>query len=403
MFLCRAGSSLQLLAPVQTTPFITGILGTPLGEDANGRKVGGGGITCFGSNSICEAIGVGTATIAQTRQWSLTDAVGTSSAFFAEVLQNLFHRWRQDPAEPSVLMASEVDTIQHWIRRKLPIELSDAGLERLRLYGCLSPAARSLLQSTLSELQELVPRYQYWPVLDPQPGQPSEPNSFADGGNLENTGVAALLAYSDIDSIIAFVNPAVPLQPGAYGVADGHGGFVPGTAIVIDDSIPPLFGYQPYGTGKPGKEGYVPYDRGDLGRHAMFANNQVFDQAAFPALLQGLWEAGGRESHAFPAVFSQRLTALPNEWFGIKAAREVTVVWNYLGFVGKWAELFDHNRPVQAIIEAEQATNAFPHYSTIMTNLSATQINLLANLTAWSVNEAEGSRAFSQLFRTQAE
>ncbi|MFL5258048.1 MAG: hypothetical protein ACJ8AI_35240, partial [Rhodopila sp.] len=40
MFLSEAGHSLQLLAPVQTTPFITGIFGTPSGEDTNGRKVG---------------------------------------------------------------------------------------------------------------------------------------------------------------------------------------------------------------------------------------------------------------------------------------------------------------------------------------------------------------------------
>ena len=46
-----------------------------------------------------------------------------------------------------------------------------------------------------------------------------------------------------------------------------HGGFVPSTALVIDDSIPPLFGYQPYGAGRPGEtEGYVPYGRGQSGR-----------------------------------------------------------------------------------------------------------------------------------------
>jgi hypothetical protein len=402
MFLSEAGHSLQLLAPVQTTPFITGIFGTPSGEDTNGRKVGGGGVTSFGCNSVCGAISGSTATIAQTRQWSLTDAVGTSSAFFAEVVQNLFHRWRRDPADLAAVMASEADTIRQWIRRKLPIELRDATIERLRLYGHPSPAARSMLQSALSNLQELIPRYQYWPVRDPQPGTLSEPDRFADGGNLENTGIAALLAYSDIDSIIAFVNSSVPMQPGAYGVTDGHGGFVPGTAIVVDDSIPPLFGYQPYGSEKPGNEGYVPYNTGEPGRDAMFANNQVFDQAAFPALLQGLWEASGRESRALPAVFSQRLAVLPNEWFGIKAAREVAVVWHYLDFVGKWAALFDHNKPVQALIETERATNNFPNYSTFQTNLSATQINLLANLTAWSVNEAEGARTLSRLFEAAA-
>jgi len=299
-------------------------------------------------------------------------------------------------------MACEADTIRHWATRKLPIELRDTIVERLRLYGRSPLAARSLLQSSLSDLQDLIPSYPCWPVLDPQPGTLSLPNRFADGGNLENTGIAALLAYSDIDSIIAFINASVPMQPGAYGATDGHGGFIPGTAIVIDDSIPPLFGYQPYGAGKPGNEGYMPYHTGEPGRYPMFANNQVFDQAAFPALLQGLWEAGGHESHASPAVFSQRLAVLPNEWFGIKAAREVTVVWNYLGFVGKWAALFDHNKPVQAIIETERVTNNFPNYSTLKTDLSATQINLLANLTAWSVNEAEGAHTFSLLFRANA-
>jgi hypothetical protein len=49
----------------------------------------------------------------------------------------------------------------------------------------------------------------------------------------------------------------------------------------------------------------------------------------------------------------------------------------------------------------ERSTNSFPNYSTLNTNLSATQINLLANLTAWSVNETERvSGLFSSLFKT---
>ena len=45
--------------------------------------------------------------------------------------------------------------------------------------------------------------------------------------------------------------------------------------------------------------------------------------------------------------------------------------------------------------------DSFPNYSTLNTNLSATQINLLANLTAWSVNEAEwAGGVLSPLFKT---
>jgi hypothetical protein len=190
------------------------------------------------------------------------------------------------------------------------------------------------------------------------------------------------------------------MQPAAYGVADRHGGFVPGTALVIDNSIPPLFGYQPYGGGKPGEnQGYVPYAGNRSERYTIFANNQIFDQAAFPVLLQGLWEASGHGSYAYPAVFTQRLAVLQNKWFGVASGREVTMVWYYLGFVASWAGLFDNNKPVQAIIETERQTNNFPNYRTIDTNLSATQINLLANLTAWSVNEAERTQVFSGLFR----
>lgn len=48
MFLDRNGGGFSYLAPVQSTPFVTGILGTPEGTDANGRRPGGGGVTSFG-------------------------------------------------------------------------------------------------------------------------------------------------------------------------------------------------------------------------------------------------------------------------------------------------------------------------------------------------------------------
>ena len=401
MFLKEPNTALELLAPVQITPFITGIFGTPTGADGNGRKPGGGGVNTFGFNSAYINASSSTATVAQTRQWSLTDAVGTSSAFFAEVLQNLIQGWRQNPADLAALVAHNADTIQHWIRMKLPIEARGAAAELLRL-NAHPLLGQPLLQATLSDLQEIIPSYQYWPVLDPQPSTQPMPSQFADGGNLENTGIAALLAYSDIDSIIAFINPMTVMQPGAYGVADGHGGFIPGTTLIVDACIPPLFGYQPYETGGLGQnEGYVLYGQGSSNKYLMYANNQVFESAAFPALLQGLWAASGSGSYARPAIFPQRLAVRPNTWFGVTSAREVSVVWSYLSFVTEWEALFANNQPVQAIIELERSANSFPNYSTLNTNLSATQINLLANLTAWSVNEAEwAGGVLSPLFKT---
>jgi hypothetical protein len=42
---------------------------------------------------------------------------------------------------------------------------------------------------------------------------------------------------------------------------------------------------------------------------------------------------------------------------------------------------------------------AFPHYNTVNTRLTATEINLLAALTGWCVVSADqGSKVFSGLF-----
>jgi hypothetical protein len=325
--------------------------------------------------------------------------VGTSSAFFAEVLQNLFQGWRLNPAELAALTARYAGTIQHWIKTKLPIETRGPAVDLLRV-STGPMIGQPLLQAALSDLQKIIPSYQYWPVLEPKVSAQPMPSQFADGGNLENTGIAALLAYSDIDSVIAFINPMTVMQPGAYGVTDGSGGFIPGTKVIVDASIPPLFGYQPYEAGGVGDgKGYLPYSRNASDRYPIYSYNQVFPQAAFPALLQGLWAASGGGNYAHPAIFTQRLAVQPNAWFGVTFSREVVVVWCYLSFVAEWEALFSNNQPVRALIELERVNNDFPNYSTLSTNLSATQINLLANLTAWAVNEAERTNStLSSLF-----
>ena len=189
------------------------------------------------------------------------------------------------------------------------------------------------------------------------------------------------------------------LETGAYGVANGTGGFIPETQVIVDACIPPLFGYQPYGKGGSGtNEGYVLYKEGSSTKYPEYSNNQVFESSAFPNLLQGLWAASGGGSYARPAVFEQQLMVRPNRWFGVTSVREVTVAWFYLAFVTEWEALFAE--PVRMIIEGERITNGFPNYSTLATNLTATQINLLADLTAWSAAEAEkATGVLSSLFK----
>ena len=90
-----------------------------------------------------------------------------------------------------------------------------------------------------------------------------------------------------------------------------------------------------------------------------------------------------------------------NTWFGVQDGRTVTVVWCYLSYVTAWAALFKDNSAVARLIAAAVSQDNFPHYNTLDTSLSATQINLLANLTGWYVVSADadsGHGVFSNLF-----
>jgi hypothetical protein len=206
-----------------------------------------------------------------------------------------------------------------------------------------------------------------------------------------------MLAYSDIDSIISFVNTEVPIRVGQFGVSDGQGGFIPNTQFIIDESIPPLFGYKPYEAGGLGEyKGYVPYTDATNDDYSAYSHNQVFPSNQFPALLQGLAAAAGASFTTNSAIFTQSLTVMPNAWFGITSGKTVTVVWCYLNFAQSWADLFASNPDVMALVNAARTSSNFPHYNTLDTSLTATEVNLLSNLTCWAVTNQ--ATTFMELF-----
>lgn len=385
LFVDSAGT--QLLAPVQATPFFTGVVGCPDGVDANNRAVGGGGVTSFAFNSALESVRGDAVTVAQARQWSLTDIVGASSAAYAGQLEQII----QDP----VLLLKYLDefaaAVWDWIRKHLP----SAALVRAREASVRSFIEAPTLQEVSADVATLdpgaiIPAYDYWPVRGAAPEPGLQPTRFADGGNLENTGVASLLAYGDIDAVIACVNSATPLAKGGKGVIDPlSGAEIPGTAIIVDGQIPPLFGYQPYDAAK----GYVPFSEGSTASDIFMSKSQVFPSADFGPLLQGLWRASGAGSFVTPANFSQPLRTVNNPWFGVSGERDVTVLWVYTNQVGDWVSLL---RP--DVRELVAFTPDFPHYGTLNTSLSATEVNLLASLTAWCVGDESNRQPFLDLF-----
>jgi predicted acylesterase/phospholipase RssA len=210
MFVTANGQS--RLAPVQATSFMTGIVSAPGGTDANGFQVGGGGVTSFAFNSAPTAFNASPSqvTAVQQRQWSLLDIVGSSSAAFAATLQETVSSYASHPEQLAQAMLERGPAASNFLVRS-----------GVRLLAGRSVLASALLAHTTGDLDrisaaafalsDLVPAYRYWPAANPPVGSTINPTKFADGGSLENSGIAAMLAYGDIDNIIAFTNTSTPI------------------------------------------------------------------------------------------------------------------------------------------------------------------------------------------------
>ncbi|NIA70872.1 hypothetical protein HBA54_19925 [Pelagibius litoralis] len=377
----------QLLAPVQATPFFTGIVGSLDAVDANGRKVGGGGVTSFAFNSVLKSVSGSAVTVAQARQWSLTDIVGASSAAFAGQLQQIIN----DPLLLLKYLWEFGTEIWDWLKKHLSsADLAEVDEAAIKAFLKAPTLAEVTADMASFDPGAIIPAYDYWPVRNAKPNANLKTTRFADGGNLENTGVASMLSYGDIDSVIACVNSETPLAKGKKGVIDPKTGKeIPKTRIIVDGQIPPLFGYQPYDP----KKGYVPFGKKTAAANIFISQSQIFSTGDFPTLLKALWKNSGSGSNANPANALQKLTTKKNDWFGV-AKRDVTVVWVYTNAVETWVSLL---RPdVQKLVAASAD---FPHYGTLDTNLSAPQVNLLASLTAWCVGDPSNSKNFVGLFK----
>lgn len=395
MFVNVPGVSFPLLAPVQANGIMTGTVGKPpSATDANSLPVGGGGVASFAYTSSFQSEAAGTATVTQARPWALADIMGTSSAAFAETVRNQIQQWEANPALFLKWLIAEGEAIYEWIKQHLPEELQEAA-HALVARGALGDKALTLF--TFPNPEELVPQYSTWPAGAPAAN--AMPNIYADGGSLENNGLASLLAFGGIDSVIVCVNSETPMATGTAGIPDGNGGWVSGTQVIVDDSVPPLFGYQPYDP----TAGYVLYSAGNASpENQLFGQSQVFASSEFAAFLTGLTAAaGGASAPTQPAILSQSLTVQANSWFGVEGGTApITVVWVYLNYASNWFSVFDGNTDVQNVITGQlgNPTN-FPHYDTFSTELTATQINLLAHFSSWSVVTADQeSGVFSKLF-----
>jgi hypothetical protein len=235
-------------------------------------------------------------------------------------------------------------------------------------------------------LEDIDPVYSYWPVMTA--GQvPAQSYFLGDGGNLENTGIMALLRRK-MPRIIAFIHALTPLSWDPVA-----------NQVVVDSQLPPLFGLQPKITGQP----YIPYPNPPTSvppSSAPYRYNQVFDAQAFYGLIDQLWkahQAGGS------AICKQTgLAVYDNAHFGIQGADPVDVLWVYTNPVTAWRnQLVD---TVRLGMDFEPLLyRSFPNYDTFLQlHLIARQVNLLAHLSCWNVTNEQpigGFAANAQLFR----
>jgi len=227
------------------------------------------------------------------------------------------------------------------------------------IVGISSAAFAEAFQAKFPWLDFLVPSYPYWPVAEHAAAKNAAYTyEFADGGSLEDTGVAALLVKR-LPNIIAFVNSSTPLH-------QVHG------EIVLDSQIQLLFGIHPTPESLRTKEAYrkdVPNDDSTF--------TQVFDSGDYNALAQGLWAANNAGG---PAMFTQTLTTKPNANYGIESY-PVRVLWVYNTAVKNWYNLLHDSVKLVADV-----TINFPNYNTgLQLDLTATEVNLLADLSCWNL------------------
>ena len=218
-------------------------------------------------------------------------------------------------------------------------------------------------------IEDIDPLFSYWPITAGA-HTPAQPYYIGDGGNLENTGIIALLRRK-ITRIVAFVHAETALSwdPVAQ-------------QVVVDGQLPPLFGIEPKVRGQRYRA-YPPPPTPVSPAAAPFRYNQVFPADAFYSLIDQLWSAARAGGSAM--CLSRGLPVLDNAHFGVSAGGPVDVLWVYTNPVRAWSDRLSDI--VKLGMDFEPLLyRSFPNYDTVLQlHLEPRQVNLLAHLSCWNV------------------
>jgi hypothetical protein len=397
-----ANLSGPLQVPLQVSPVAASIYGkNPLATD----PLGGGGVESFGFSSLLTATQDVAADAATnrvganfSRVYSLADIAACSSAFYAAAL-----------ADPLAAVLAELQNLDDAPLKNHFDKFAHLGEEIL-----IQELRKKIAEASdkLHGLEDLVPRYNYWsPSAVSEGPSANHTLAFSDGGDLENTGVAGLLAQlqNNIGYLVSFVNGAEVLEK-----KNGE--------IIAATQIAPLFGMaysDKLGQFKAYQaEGKNPFTglTDPCGFLQVFVNSHnALGISQFDALRTGLYQANGSDNKTSPAFFRQSLTLVDNSLLGIKlqasgANNSVELLWVQNARVNEWQDALTDPLLKQKISAGQAAGGAtefadFPYYSTgEKIHATAAETNALAQMWGWCIcDERSPLRVAIADFFAQAE
>jgi hypothetical protein len=403
--------SAPMQIPVQVAPTASGAYGA---NPCSGETVGGGMTESFGlTSTLSSRIGLNRVAAGFPRAYALADIVSCSSAFFAAILANPMQAILAELL-PKKLADVNDDEMRGHLERFSSVFKSAENAVLADIRKHLS-ALHEDPQNLRFDLGDLVPQYNYWPAGAASQGAgANHPNTeFTDGGNMDNTGVAGLLAQTRgaLQNIVAFVNGAEVLEKNANG------------EIVAATQMAPLFGIA-YND----QEGrFKPYQDGGVNPFTHLVDPigflKVFDNSGgeFDALRQGLYAANAGGG---PAFFQQSLRIVDNRLLGVRAQpAPVKVLWAQNARVDNWQSRIRDTELRQKIEQGQQSKNFkefakyefahfsqlkdfpdrekllrshslspefanFPYYNTFTKiHQTAAETNVLAQMWAWCVGD----------------
>jgi hypothetical protein len=340
------------LLPVQGTPIAVGATGTI--KEKCESLTANGGVDSFAFTSDLQSQASDEATVNIDRRYSLIDIVSCSSAFFAQI-----------------------------IGEKINSAAAIYSMAQGENNGTIDSSFKDTEEGIQKDLASLIPQYNFWPVGESNPI--NQNTGFADGGNLDNTGILGMLARSYTTKIVVCYNAEIPLGDIEDIRVDGYTKSV----AMISADIPILFGYQP----KPVNGQYVKFSSNSPSDLNYLKAAQVFDSSEFGPLVTALFSACNGEKSPTVAR-TKKLSVCDNAFAGICNRGDVDVLWIYNNYASDWVdEIKKNSRELADNIKYGRYVplsdfHNFPNYSTgLQVDLNATQVNALAQFQAWILNQ----------------